>query len=191
MRACLFPELGVALLLNSGALALAQEPPTSTSAGEEARQNPASPCMEPPPLVRWEDYEGPFAKLVGTFGRKLERKAVHPPRYKTSAMLCSLEPGDKFLLFVQDTFDPVSVLAPGFDAALDHAANRDPSYGHGGMGYAKRFGADFAGQTASRFFKDFLYPRDFFRGPALLPPGPRQGRIAPAARDAPHSGGAS
>jgi hypothetical protein len=163
MRPSLFAGLGVALLLNSGARA--QEPPTSTPAGEQARQNPASPCMEPPPLVRWEDYEGPFAKLVGTFGRKLERKAVHLPRYKPGAMLCSLEPGDKFLLFLQDTIDPVSVLAPSFDAALDHAANRDPSFGQGGLGYAKRFGADFAGQTASRFFGDFLYPAIFSEDP--------------------------
>ena len=121
--------------------------------------------MEPPPVVRWEDYNGPLAKLVGTLGRKLERRTVHPAHYKPGAMLCSLEPGDKFLLFLQDSIDPVSVLASGFNGALNQATNQDPSFVQGGRGYARRFGADFAGQTASRFFGNFLYPTIFSEDP--------------------------
>jgi hypothetical protein len=165
MRRFSFPALGMALLLNAGVPARAQEPLPTPLAGEEAQKNPAAPCVEPPALVRWEDYEGPFTKLVGTFGRKVERKAVHPPHYKPGALLCSLQPGAKLLLFMQHTIDPVSVLAAGFNAALDQAANEDPSFGQGGRGYAKRFGANFAGQTASRFFGDFLYPTIFSEDP--------------------------
>ena len=125
---------------------------------------PAS-CVQPPPLVSWEDYNGPFAKVVGTFGRKLERRAVHPPRYKPGVVLCSLEPVDKFLLFLSDSGDPISVLSAGFNAGLDQAFNRDPSFGQGGLGYSKRLGANFAGETASRFFGDFLYPTIFSEDP--------------------------
>jgi len=42
---------------------------------------------------KWNTLAGPLKKLVGTFGRKLERKTVHPPHYKPGVMLCSLEPG--------------------------------------------------------------------------------------------------
>src|SRR5712692_9347151 len=66
--------------------------------------------------VRLEDYDGPLKKIVGTFARKLERKSVHQPHYKPGAMLCSLEPKDKLVLSVQDTLDPVTFLASGFNA---------------------------------------------------------------------------
>jgi len=161
----LFLALGVVLLLNAGFPASAQEPPLAPLAGEEAQESPTSPCLEPPPLIRFEDYDGPFAKIVGAFGRKLERKAVHPPRYKPGARLCSLEPKAKFLLFIHDSTDPISFLSSGFNAGMDQAGNKDPSFGQGALGYAKRFGADYTGQTASRFFGDFLYPTIFSEDP--------------------------
>ena len=124
----------------------AQEPPVADPpAQEETKKNEAAPCLEPPPLLRWEDYEGPFRKAVGAIARKLERKSTHPPHYKPGAMLCSLELPDKFALFVQDTVDPISLLTAGFNAGLDHAGNQDPTFGQGAAGYAKRFGASFAG----------------------------------------------
>ena len=79
--------------------------------------------------------------------------------------MCSLEPGAKFVLFVHDSTDPISVLAAGFNAGLDQASNRDPTFGPGTLGYTRRFGANSAGQTASRFFGDFLYPTIFFEDP--------------------------
>jgi len=46
---------------------------------EETQPNATAPCLQPPPLVGWEDYQGPMRKVVGAFARKLERKAAHPP----------------------------------------------------------------------------------------------------------------
>ena len=69
------------------------------------------------------------------------------------------------MLFLRDSSDPISFLAAGFNAGLDQASNKDPTFGQGGLGYAKRFGANFAGQTASRFFGDFLYPTVFSEDP--------------------------
>jgi len=60
---------------------------------------------------------------------------------------------------------PVSLFVAGFNAGLDHASNNDPTFGQGGSGYARRFGATFASQTTSRFFGDFLYPTVFFEDP--------------------------
>jgi hypothetical protein len=79
--------------------------------------------------------------------------------------LCTLKFKDKFKLFVQDSLDPVTFLATGFSAGLDQAENSDPSYGQGAEGYGKRFGAEFAGQASSTFFKDFAYPWIFSEDP--------------------------
>jgi hypothetical protein len=145
---------------------LAAPPPTASAPfPEEAAKNAASPCLEPPPMVRIEDYNGPFQKLVGTFAGPLERKSVHPPRYKPGAKLCTLTLHDKFILFVRDSADPVNFLSSGFDAGLDQAQNSDPSYGQGAEGYGRRFGADFGGQVTSRFFKEFAYPTIFSEDP--------------------------
>jgi hypothetical protein len=131
----------------------------------EAAKNVLASCVQPAPMVRLEDYDGPLRKVVGTFARPLERKAVHPPHYKPGLKLCTLKLKDKFVLFVQDSLDPVTFLAAGFSAGLDQAENTDPSYRQGAKGYGRRFGAEFAGQASSRFFKDFAYPSIFSEDP--------------------------
>src|ERR1700737_724263 len=128
-------------------------------------QNGAPTCIQPAPMVRLEDYDGPLKKVVGTFARQLERKAVHPPNYKPGARLCTLKLKDKFVLFVQNSFDPVTFLSVGFNAGLDHAENSDSHYGQGAEGYGRRFGAEFVGQASSTFFKDFAYPTIFSEDP--------------------------
>ena len=132
---------------------------------EETTKNVAAPCLEPPPLLRWQDYHGPFQKVVGAFAGKLELKSVHPPHYKPGTVLCSLEAERQVHLFVRDTFDPISFFEAAFNAGLDQASNRDPTFGQGAEGYGRRFGADFAGQTTWRFFTDFAYPTIFSEDP--------------------------
>lgn len=143
-----------------GGVVRAQEP-----SQEQIQKNAAPSCEQPPPLVRLQDYDGPFAKIAGTFARKLERKSVHPPHYKPNAALCTLRVKDKFILFVQDSFDPITFLSAGFNAGIDQAENNDPAYGQGAAGYGKRFGANYAGQVSSGFFKDFAYPTIFAEDP--------------------------
>src|SRR6266849_10948822 len=157
----------------AGGVVCAQQPPApappqqiaAAPLPEEGVKNGAAACVQPAPMVRIEDYDGPLKKVVGTFARPLERKAVHPPNYKPGAKLCTLKFKDKFVLFVQDSFDPVTFLGTAFDAGLDQARNTDPSYGQGAEGYGRRFGAELAGGTSSRFFKDFAYPSIFSEDP--------------------------
>jgi hypothetical protein len=146
---------------------------------EQLRQSGPTQCLEPPPLVRWEDYEGPFKKVVGTFARKLEQKSAHSPHYKPGAVLCSLEAKDKFILFVRDTVEPVSFLSAGFNAGLDQAEDRDPTFGQGAAGYGKRLGTNFAGEATWRFFTDFAYPSVFAEDPRYyrLSHGTRKQRL--------------
>jgi hypothetical protein len=143
-----------------------QQPPTAAAPiPEQTRTNATAPCVEPPPLVRWQDYNGPLAKTVGIFARKLERKSAHPPHYKPGAVLCSLELRDKFILFVMDSIDPATFLDTGFNAGLAQAQNDDPTFGQGAAGYGKRFAASFADQATSKFFTEFAYPAIFSEDP--------------------------
>ena len=132
---------------------------------EETQKNVAARCFEPPPLVHWEEFHGPFKRVVGAVTRKLERTSVHPPHYSPEVVVCSLEPREKFALFILNTFDPVSFLTAGFNAGLDQAENRDPRFGLGAAGYSKRFGASFADQSSARFFTGFAYPTLFSEDP--------------------------
>ena len=167
--------LGVALLAASSwsARAYAQEAPISDRQSPESQapsptettESVATPCVPQPPLVRLQDYDGPLAKTVGVFSRKLDLKAVSPPHGQPGVTLCSLHLDSKFLLFVRDTFEPVTFVAAGFDAGIDQAYNRDPTFGQGAAGYGKRFGANFADQASFKFFKDFAYPAIFSEDP--------------------------
>src|SRR5438270_4978106 len=112
-------------------MAHAQESPPNapvravTPLQEEAVKNAAAPCVQPAPMVRLEDYNGPLKKVVGEFARPLERKTVQPRHYKPEAKLCTLTLKDKFILFVQDSVDPVNFLSTAFDAGLDQAQDND------------------------------------------------------------------
>ena len=138
---------------------------------EKAQMNLTAPCLQPPPIVRWEDYQGKFKKSVGIFARKLERKSVPSPHYhyKAGAVLCTLEAKDKFLLFLRNTFDPATFLGVGFNSGLDQAQNNDPAFGQGAAGYSKRFGANLAGAASGSFFGDFVYPTIFSEDPRYYP----------------------
>jgi hypothetical protein len=142
----------------------AQEPATperKTSEQEQAKSATGASgvtCLEPPPMVRWQDYDGPFAKLVGTVAGKLDRTSVHLPNYKPGDVLCSLGVKDKFILFVQDTIDPITVLNVAFNSAVDQAEDSEPRFGQGMKGYGKRLGANEASDASGRFFSEFLFP---------------------------------
>jgi hypothetical protein len=142
-----------------------RQPAATVALPEETKQNATAPCVEPPPLVRIGDYDGPLKKTVGIFARKLERKAIRPPHYKPDAILCSLELKDKFVLFVMDSIDPASFLNSAFNAGLAQAQDDDPTFGQGAAGYGKRFSASFADQASSTFFTDFVFPTIFSEDP--------------------------
>jgi hypothetical protein len=151
----------------------AQEPPANSAPPasatgpikEEAITNPAAGCLQPAPMVSWQEYDGPFNKVVGAFGRKLERKSVHPEHYKPGLLLCSLTVKDKFILWIRDTTDPITFLSAGFYAGIDQAEDNNRTWGEGAPGYGRRYGAELANAASSAFFKDFMYPSIFSEDP--------------------------
>ena len=135
--------------------------PGVTPQREQALINPQGGCLQPASSVSWQDYNGPLAKTVGLFGRKIDRSTVQSPHYKPGNVFCTLTVKGKFLLFVGDTLDPVTFITAGFNAGIDQAQNNDPQFGQGAAGYSKRFAADFTDQASGSFFGLFLYPTIF------------------------------
>jgi hypothetical protein len=131
----------------------------------EATKDARAPCLKPARLPGINDYDGPLKEIVGVVAPALERKSVHPPRYKQGVKLCSLDFHDKFLLFIKDSTDPINFIGTGFNAGFDQASNRDPTFGQGAAGYGMRYGANLADSVSGKFFKDFAYPVIFFEDP--------------------------
>ena len=129
--------------------------------------------MQPAPMVRLQDYNGPFQKTVGLFAGPLVRKSVHPLHYKPGAVLCTLELKDKFLLFVRDSYDPGTFLSAAFNAGESQGEDGDPAFGQGMAGYGKRFGANYADQASYQILQGLCVPLDIWRGPTILPLGTR------------------
>jgi hypothetical protein len=135
---------------------------------EEFVQNPNAPCLQPPPPVTWHDYQGPYAKTMGIFAQRLERRSVGPAsqrHYKPGALLCTLELKDRFWLFVRDSTDPVAFINATYNGVISSWQDSQPTFGHGFNGFLDRFGANMAGQSSAGFFKDFLYPTIFDEDP--------------------------
>lgn len=143
-----------------------ETPPVPPGFTEMTTKNAAAPCLEPQKLPGMAEYQGPLKKPVGLFARALERGTLFShPTYQSGLMLCTFGARDKFMLFLGDSLDPLVLLSAGFDAGIDQANNRDPTFGQGGAGYAKRFAAAYADRASARFFKDFFYPVLFSEDP--------------------------
>ena len=127
--------------------------------------NPDAGCVQPAPLVRWQDYQGPFSKFVVALDRKVERKSVHPPHYKSAKLLCTFTVKSKVRLAAEDMVDPFTILNIAFNAGISQAENDDPTFGQGAAGYGKRFGAAAADQASGDFFKFVVYPTIFSEDP--------------------------
>jgi hypothetical protein len=82
----------------------------------------------------------------------------------------ALSPRKKFRMFYKDNTDPFTVSSIAFAAGLAQANNNMAGYGQGAVGYAKRFGAGMADESAGGFFGTFLFP-------SLLHQDPRYFRI--------------
>jgi hypothetical protein len=151
--------------------------PPPTQNPEATTQQDQNPCIHPSPLVSVEDYTGPLRHVVLFVARKPEIKTVQRPELSVG-VICALAPGQKFHLFLRNTFEPITVLSSAFDAGIEQASDSDPTFGQGWEGYGKRFGAALADRTSSDFFHTFLFPVVFHQDPRYY----RLGRGATRAR---------
>jgi hypothetical protein len=161
-------------------------PVTSTippSFKELTSQRPGATCLEPDKLPGMSQYDGPMKKTVGMFAHALERGSVFTGPTDQGTMLCKFGVKDKFFMFLEGSVDPMLLLTAGFDAGVDHATNRDPTFGMGAEGYGKRYLASYMDWQSGRFFRGFLYPVIFNEDPRYyrLGQGPTKKRLIHAA----------
>lgn len=71
----------------------------------------------------------------------------------------------KFELAWKSSIDPFSFVADGLTAGVEQAQNEEASYGQGMRGYAKRFGAQYAGDATSNFIGGAILPTIFRQDP--------------------------
>ena len=144
----------------------AQQPAAQTPSGSAN-----NPCVQPARIFLIEEYTGPFKHLVGYFVRKPEIKTVHLHRIQPGARVCALTSGEKFHLFVRNTFHPVTFIAAGWDAGLAQAEDNDPTFGQGAEGYGRRYGSAMADHVSRDFFHTFLFPVIFQQDPRYYSQG--------------------
>jgi hypothetical protein len=71
----------------------------------------------------------------------------------------------KFELTWRTAIDPVSFLMVAGDAGIEQAQGHFVEYGEGAMGYAKRFGANYADLAIGNFFGGAVFPALFHQDP--------------------------
>ena len=77
----------------------------------------------------------------------------------------------KFRMFFNNSTDPFTISDVAFGAGLAQANNDLAGYGQGAAGYAKRFGAGMADESASSFFRTFLFPSVLHQDPRYFRKG--------------------
>ncbi|HLJ88742.1 MAG TPA: hypothetical protein VKZ53_18125 [Candidatus Angelobacter sp.] len=124
------------------------------------------PCTKPAgDLFDIDDYNGPFNKVIARFSQKVEIKTVPSLRHRPHLRLCSMAAGEKFHLFLENSFEPVNFLGAAWAAGESQAENADSAFGQGAAGYGKRFGVALTDNVAGDFFQTFLYPALFRQDP--------------------------
>jgi hypothetical protein len=82
-----------------------------------------------------------------------------------------LTSGQKFKLMARTSFDPTNFPFYAFLAGISQADNSEAGYGQGSIGYAKRFGSNFADGTAENFFVQAVFPSIFRQDPRYYQDG--------------------
>jgi len=83
----------------------------------------------------------------------------------------------KFGMFFDNSTDPFTISYVAFGAGVAQANNDLAGYGQGAAGYAKRFGAGMADESASGFFRTFLFPSLLHQDPRYFRKGSGSWRL--------------
>ena len=139
-----------------------QEPqePANASSGTPAQATP-TPQQSEEERERQKRKEEQSKRILGIF-----------PQFSTTSRHDAppLTSGEKFHLFVKNSFDPFQYGYAAFEAGVGQATNSFPGYGQGAAGYGKRYAASIADLTSANFFAGYVYP-------SLLKQDPRYFRL--------------
>ena len=85
--------------------------------------------------------------------------------------IAPLTTAQKFKLVARSSFDPVEFPYYAFLAGIGQAENSEAGYGQGAIGYAKRYGSNFADGTSENFFVGAVFPSLFREDPRYFQDG--------------------
>lgn len=85
--------------------------------------------------------------------------------------IAPLTSAQKFKLVTRTSFDYVQFPYFAFLAGIGQAENSEPGYGQGAVGYAERYGSNFADGTSENFFVGAVFPTLFRQDPRYFQDG--------------------
>ncbi|HEY3128022.1 MAG TPA: hypothetical protein VGL91_01065 [Acidobacteriota bacterium] len=172
--------LPLATLIFGGILWVAFSASSAMSQGTSvSQQPPEEDCLRSAPLFDVNEFPGPFKRIAAFVSPNDARKTVHPRHHRPGATPCSLEPRERFGLFLSDSFDPATFFTRGVEVGWSQFLDDDSKFGQGTRGFAKRYGAAFTDNVSRGFFTTFLYPSIFDEDPRYYPlaHGPNKRRL--------------
>ena len=90
------------------------------------------------------------------------------PNFRTTPTLKDynpLTPRQKFKIASQDSFDPGAVVLGALFGGEGLLTNSNPSFGHGGSGYARYFAASYADVVIGNYMTEAVYPAMLHQDP--------------------------
>jgi hypothetical protein len=144
-----------AIALTCAKAAFAQQDASSpqTQAQTQAQTSkPPSPAERLPPVALYNF---------------LQKKSVVFPDIALSAV--PLSPGQKFQLFVDNSFSVHTITWATLGSAVGQANNSPTGFGQGWDAYAKRFGSSMGRQASSQFFGTFVLASVLHHDPRFFP----------------------
>jgi len=139
-------------------------PDAASSQMRETTANRRNGCLKPVRLFAIEDYNGPLKRVAASLVRRVENQTAQDPQ-NSEMQICPLSPRQKLTLAARNSVEPITFVVAGFSAGISQAADYDSHFGQGASGYAQRFGAALADNTAGEFFGTFLFPVIFRQDP--------------------------
>ena len=124
-------------------------------------QSPAAPSTPPcidlsakPALTKPAGQHGVISQAERIMGIKASARPT------TGQNICPLTPGQKFEVWVRESYSPVNLVTAAGEAAIWQASQpaSEGGYGQGWDAYGSRFGASLANAESARFFQTFLFP---------------------------------
>src|SRR5579872_4644537 len=89
---------------------------------------------------------------------------------------------ERWHFFVNETFNPLTVVGGAYDAGVSQATQSDPRYGVGAGPLGERFGAALADTTGQNFFVDFVMASALHQDTRYRRRGPAYGGVWARAR---------
>ena len=84
---------------------------------------------------------------------------------------------EKWHFFLDETFDPLTLLAGAYGASVSEASQSEPDYGVGARSLAERFGAGLADIVSQNFFQDFVVASVLHEDTRYRRKGPEYGGV--------------